>query len=85
MYLEDKLNVVEDKYLGVIDTYNMYIKRYEQLEQYEKIPKLKKALYVAIDEYEAFHLQNFESEGRRIVRKAYRILGYNPERPKKAL
>lgn len=47
-------------------------------EAYELINKVDKSRYRISEDYILFRLDKYDSEGRKVIREVYNVLGYNP-------
>jgi hypothetical protein len=79
--LDDK--ILDDEFRKVLAVYQFGIdvlKNYENKE--ELIGILYKSMKFWEEQYIDFRLDKFDSEGRKVIREVYNILGYNPYNPK---
>lgn len=69
-------------WLVQLDSLDMYINECIKNEEYDLLYFANVTYKVVSDKYVSWHLKNYDSEARKIIRNTYNILGYNPYNPK---
>jgi len=78
--IEDK--IYDADYQNALFSLNTMFNTFMSMEQYENAKGIYWTWKRFGDDYISFRLRHYDSEGRKVIKEVYDILGYNPYNPK---
>lgn len=69
-------------YLISLDALIIYKKLVEAYDMFEYAKRINDTFHAMAFDYVDFRLREYDSEARSVIKKVYKVLGYNPYNPK---